>query len=365
MSTSHSVIAELEGALKSGSSEKRLETLRRVTDLFLGDADRLNETQIKVFDDVLGHLISRIELRALIELSGRLAPVDNAPTDVVRQLARHDDIAVAGPVLAQSQRLTTDDLVEIAQTKGQGHLLSISGRSSLSEPVTDVLLDRGDRNVASALATNAGARFSANGFAALAHHAESDESLTEKLGMRLDLPIKLLRELLLRATEAVRSRLLSHASPDVLARVQSVLTEASTAVTREIIAPRDFASAEASILEMQKRGKLNEAMVVELANSHRYEEVTAALAVLCTAPLDISIALMKSPRSEGLLIACKAAGLKWPTVSAILQNRFAHHSISEKDLAQAKASFLDVSAENAARTLRFWKVRNASQSAAR
>jgi uncharacterized protein (DUF2336 family) len=119
MGTQRSLIVELEEAITSGSSEKRVETLRRVTDLFLGEADRLNEAQVGLFDDVLCHLIRRIETKALVELSGHLAPVDNAPIEVIQRLARNDEIAVAGPVLAHSARLTTGDLVEIAGTKSQ------------------------------------------------------------------------------------------------------------------------------------------------------------------------------------------------------------------------------------------------------
>ena len=74
----HSIIAELEDAVKSGSSERRVDTLRQVTNLFLHDGDRLSEDQIKVFDDVLCVLISRVESRARAELSQRLAPIDYA-----------------------------------------------------------------------------------------------------------------------------------------------------------------------------------------------------------------------------------------------------------------------------------------------
>ena len=110
-----SLIAELELAVKDDLD--RIKTLRRVTDLFLNDADRLNDEQIKVFDDVLCLLIRRIESRALVELSKRLAPLDNSPLEVIRRLARAEEIEVAGPVLSQSRRLCNSDLVEIAATK--------------------------------------------------------------------------------------------------------------------------------------------------------------------------------------------------------------------------------------------------------
>ena len=102
MDIGQSLITELEDAIRSGSKEKRINSLRRITDLFVADADRLNNQQIDVFDDVLGHLINRIEGKALAELSRRLGPINNAPADVVRRLARDDNILVAEPILTQS-----------------------------------------------------------------------------------------------------------------------------------------------------------------------------------------------------------------------------------------------------------------------
>jgi uncharacterized protein (DUF2336 family) len=78
---------------------------------------------------------------------------------------RRDDehIEVAGPVLVRSARLADDDLIRIAERRSQQHLLAILGRASLGEAVTDVLVRRGDRDVAHAPAGNAGARFSEHG----------------------------------------------------------------------------------------------------------------------------------------------------------------------------------------------------------
>ena len=140
----HSIIAELEDAVRGGSSAKRVETLRQVTDLFLNDGERLSDDQVKVFDDVLCLLIARVETRAKAELSKRLAPLDYAPFEVIQHLAWDDEIAVAGDVLTHSSRLSTEALVEIASTKGQDHLLAISGRANLPEAVTDVIVDRGE-----------------------------------------------------------------------------------------------------------------------------------------------------------------------------------------------------------------------------
>jgi uncharacterized protein (DUF2336 family) len=357
-----SLIAELEEAVHNGSADRRVETLRRVTDLFLGEADRLNDEQIGVFDDVLGALIQRIETKAVAELSSRLAPIDNAPIDVIRRLARHDEITVAGPVLTQSSRLTASDLIEVAKTKSQSHLLAISGRDQIDETVTDVLLNRGNREVANRLATNSGARFSEAGFETLVKAGETDAVLAEKIGIRLDLPIRLLRELLLKATEAVRSRLISLANPEAHDAIKQVLLSISSQVTQEATAPRDFEKALQFVGSLQNDNQLNETVLLEFAKAKQYEEMVVALSLLCKSPIEIIKPLMKSAKGNGLLIPFKAAGLKWETASVILKNRIMHHSISEDDLALYKANFIALSSATAQRTLRFWIVRNTTKS---
>ena len=131
---------------------KRSEVLRRVTDLFVGEAEHFSADQTALFDSVLGQLVSHIESRAAVELSQRLAPIANAPLQTVRHLAAHDDIAVSGPILEKSERLSDDDLVAIAKTKSQAHLAKIANRARLNETVTEVLVDHGDAEVANTLA---------------------------------------------------------------------------------------------------------------------------------------------------------------------------------------------------------------------
>jgi uncharacterized protein (DUF2336 family) len=230
---STSLFDDLEAALQRSSSEKRVAMLRRITDLFLKEADRLNERQIEVFDGVLVQLIKRIEARTLVEISERLAPIANAPIDLTLNLARHSEIGVARPILANYSRLTTAELVEIAKTRSQDHLLAISVRAQIETAVTDILVDRGNQAVVHSVAGNSGAQFSENGFAALLKAAETDDKLAEKASSRLDLPLGLFRQLLLRATEAARSRMLSRTPPEFQEEMGRALSAAAKAIDRE------------------------------------------------------------------------------------------------------------------------------------
>jgi uncharacterized protein (DUF2336 family) len=354
-----SLIDELEVAVKDEGS--RVETLRRVTDLFLKDAERLNDDQIKVFDDVLCLLIRKIEGGALIELSKRLAPIDNSPIDVIRQLARAQDIEVAGPVLTQSRRLSTNDLIDIAATMSQAHLLAISGRHQLDDSITDVLLSRGDEEVVFKLATNSGARFSQTGYGILVKDAAADDRLAETVGLRFDIPPQFLRELLQRATEAVRSRILALAPPETRDEVQRVIADSAKSVGDTAVAQRDFSAAEGLVLAMEKSGKLNEGALLEFVKQRRYEEMTVALARLCSASLKMVSGLMVGLRNDALLIPCKAADLKWATVEAILRHRHANHKIPDDVIQLARGDYGRLSVATARRTLRFMQVRDAAK----
>jgi uncharacterized protein (DUF2336 family) len=253
--------------------------------------------------------------------------------------------------------VTVDDLVAIAATRSQGHLLAISGRREVEEAVTDVLVDRGNHEVKHKLAKNGGARFSETSFLTLIKSAEVDESLAEKIGLRLDLPLRLLRDLLLKATEAVRSRLLANAPPETREEIRQTLQKIADEVSHEVAAPRDFTQALQAVELMRKQETLDEAALFAFASARKYEEMVAALSVLCSASIGLVAPLMKSVRTDGLLIACKAAGLKWSTVRVIIEGRVVGHGISELKLAEARSDFLRLSQASAQRTFRFWQVR--------
>jgi uncharacterized protein (DUF2336 family) len=360
MSASPSLIPELEEVIQNGTPERRAETLKRITAFFLDGASRFNDDHVRLFDEVFSKLIAEIETKARTELSHRLAPLRNAPVDVVRSLARDDDISVAGPVLKQSRRLNDTDLVNIAETKSQAHLLAISGRSGIPEPVTDVLVRRGDQEVVRSVADNPEARISEGSFFTLVDRAEKDGVLAEKVGLRPDIPPRLFRDLLLKATEVVQQRLLASAKPETQAEIRRVLAKVSNEVGARA-APRDYSAAMRMIEALRQEGKLNEVALVDFAKQARYEETVAALASLCTVPIEVVDRLMSGDRPDPVLILCKSAGWGWPTVKAIIIARPGGHNTSNQGLDTAYANFERLSPTTAQRVMRFWQVRRTDE----
>jgi uncharacterized protein (DUF2336 family) len=364
--TNFSIADEVEAAVKAGSSDKCCETMRRVAALFSASVGQLNEQQVTLFGDVLDRLINTIELRALAEigakvalaeLSAQLAPIAQAPSPVVRRLARHDEISIAGPMLTESARLSPQDLVEIAQSKGEPHLLAISSRWWLKEIVTDALLARRFRSVSRRLMKNPGARISPAGFAIVLSQAETDPELAVETGIRVDLPAELRNQLLRKATDAVRTRLLSRAPPHLFEDIRKAISAASASAKREMSGERDFAAASHLVAMLKVEGRLDEQVLCDFARRRRYEETVITLAELSESNLDVVRPLMQSLQSDGILVPCKVASLSWQSVTLVLDCRFSTGATGPDELARLKGQYAKLTAAEARRLLRLWMVK--------
>jgi uncharacterized protein (DUF2336 family) len=351
------LIDELEAALTSGTNSRRIEMLTRITDLFVGGAARYSEEQIGVFDDVMVRLVSTIEAKARAKLAHRLAPIANAPSSVIHLLAFDDDIGVAQPVLEQSERLEDPALVANANTKSQRHLFAISQRRSLSEAVTDVLVQRGDREVVQSVVKNAGARFSDAGFRILVNRSAGDDDLATIVGMRSDIPRPHFLVLLEKASSAVRARLAAE-NPQASAAIDDVVAEVVGGIRDDARnSSPDFAAAQAAVERQNRLRRIGEAEIYQYARDRKFEETAIALSLLCDTPIDVVERALLDPGAEIVLILAKVAGLSSTTTKAILLLRAADRGMSAKDLDQALTSFNRLQPDTARRVLSFFRTR--------
>jgi uncharacterized protein (DUF2336 family) len=366
MEAQRSLISELEGAIASGSSEQRLSTLRRVTDLFLIGAEVYSDSQVDVFDDVIARLADRIETKAKAELARRLAPVPNAPRHVVRTLAYDESIEVAGPVLSQSVRITEEDLIACARNSSQDKLLAISKRAAISETISDVLVTRGDRQVVRSVAQNNGARLSKASFGKLVEKSHHDTELAVSVGSRQDISREHFQAIVAKASEAVLQRLTA-ANPAVAGEIKQVLS----GVTGRAIEPArraklDYTQARAWFDRLKRAGESIEPAVHDCARSNKLEETIVALSTLCQLPITIVEKLVVDKRTESdlILILAKASGFSWPTAKLILLMHRAAIDLPAPDMDTTQEHFERLQPGTAQRVVRFYQVRHASDNKA-
>jgi uncharacterized protein (DUF2336 family) len=132
---SASLIPGLDEFVKHGDPKRRAEAARRIAELFLLGATNFRPDHVDLFDGVLIDLVPHTELAARADLAERLSLLANAPRALIGQLAREDEILIAGPLLRRSPMIDERALIEIARTKRQGHLLAMSERPRLPKPV--------------------------------------------------------------------------------------------------------------------------------------------------------------------------------------------------------------------------------------
>jgi uncharacterized protein (DUF2336 family) len=357
---SENLLDELQATLAHGTVARRVETLRRVTDLFINGAVDFSDEQIELFDDVFQCLMHHIETSAKALLANRLAPIGSAPPVTIRTLAFDDVIEIAGPVLSRSERLDDEALIETAQSKGQAHLMAISTRRVLSGAVTDVLVLRGNDEVVQNTVNNPGAEFSEHGFTRLVERAEGDDDLATCVGLRSTIPRHLYLRLIAKASATVRARL-EAANPQQAGDVPNAV-RAATQLARA--APnRETAIAQALVKSLYDDGRLDEHQVEVFAVAGKFDEANAAIAALANVSVSIAENMMVETRAEGVMILAKVSGMSWTTVKAIINMRDDLSGLPRSDLAACKETYERLRPSTAQQVLRFHRMQQAAPAA--
>lgn len=357
MTVATSLIPGLDDIVKRGDPRRRGEIASAIAALFFQDAAKLRPELVDLFDNLLIDLVPHAELASRVDLAERFSQLDNAPPHVVGQLARENEIMVAGPVLRRSPVLDDAALVEIARLKGQGHLLAMTERPILSTQITDVLVERGDRDVVRRAAGNAGAAFSPGGYSELIKRASQDGVLTLKIGQREDLSGEHLKELLNGTLDVIRRRLSSIVNPARQVEIKRAMTAIEEAALPS--GPRrDFSAAQRTVLALHRGGHLGESALLGFAKAHKYEESVATLSAMSGVRLTILDRLIAGDRYDPILILGRLLNLGWPTVRALILMWYGPNRMpADTDLEQARANFTRLMPTTAERVVNFWRNR--------
>jgi uncharacterized protein (DUF2336 family) len=349
---SSSIMGELEAALKSESEARRNDMLARIADVFVADASRYTEEQLRLFDDIMLRLVDATGTSARAALAVKIAPIANAPSNVIHALAFDQDIEVAGPVLTESERLQEQALLASAKTKSLQHLLAISRRRDLGEALTDLLIERGDRKLNLAIARNSNARISDFGFRLLVKRATGDDELAAVIGMRCDIPRPYFLVLLENASRQVRARLAA-ANPRTPSAAERMVGEIVGANERSA----KLAATRARLERQHRLGRLTEKEIAQLANDRKLDEAAVALAIMCDMPTDVVERALIDQNSELTLIIAKVAGLSPESTRAIVALRGPERGVSSQDMDRALDSYDRLPVETAQRVLGFFRDR--------
>ena len=347
---SATLLSELE-AIEGWPTERRADTLNRIANLFSRYADNLTAQQIALFDTVIIRLIDSADTPSLARLSQQLSQVKCALPQSMRKLAFDKNESVAIPVL-KSRDLAPELLLAVVQSCGPKHRLAIASRHGVDPSVSEALIRYGDTIVHRALAGNLGARLSDGSWAQMVQFGESDQTLAEKLSRRSDLQGPLKRKIQAKVEDSKMRAL--QALPQVMRdKIENTIATTDESEKLGDSEPPDYATALAGMVELNRKGKLNDSTVNRFAVCRDYTNVVAALAFLTGSPVEVIQPLIVGDNADGLVLACKASRLNWATATMVLKHRPGLAPISAEELEKAKKTFETFSLSAAQRTMRF------------
>jgi uncharacterized protein (DUF2336 family) len=228
--------------------------------------------------------------------------------------------------------------------------------------VTDELVTRGNREVVHSVVVNNGARFSDFGFLQMIKRSEGDSILAEHIGLRQEIPRHMFQQLIAKASDDVR-RKLEQERPNLVDQIQNSVTEVTGALQSKFgPASKSYFNAKRLVTALHQYGNLNENNILEYARTHKIEEATVGLSLLCSLPVDVvERALVHN--SEMILILAKALGFTWETAMSLLFLGAKDHRISSNHLDTKREEFACLNHETSRGVLKLYQSRKTAAGA--
>lgn len=338
------------------SSDRRRTLLREVTDLFFEETPERDSAVSGRFDEVLSALAEQTALEAREELSHRFAGTELAPRGLVLKLAQ-DAIEVAAPMLTRSSVLSEDDLLSIAEKGGQDHLKAMSRREAVSERLSDTIVRRGDDETVATLISNDGARLSRETFETVSERAETSEILQAPLVRRADTPNDILADLMLTVRNHLRDQIM-----DRFDSVDPAIIDQAMAVSKARLAARmkhdkSIAEAEKFVRSMAMRKKLDGTLLASLLRQGDHVKCHVAFAEMSGVDYIAAKRALEQDSIDPLALICKSAGFDkalFVTLAVLRHNR---GEDAFRDARELGKLYDTISEDDAARAIRFWRMR--------
>jgi uncharacterized protein (DUF2336 family) len=342
------------------SSERRRDLLREITNMLVRDPSVQTLANCSAFDEIAVAVIADLKSEARSEISQMVADTTLPLGRTARQLAL-DDIAIARPVLERSAALTDKDLVDVASTQSQDHLMAVTRRSSIAEIVADALVTHGEDRVVVSLLGNSGAQIARDTYERVAVRAESNAILQAPLIRRQGVPLDLLNHLYVAVAPVLRQEILKQYENVSPAELEAALERSRKRVAKAYGGlPDDLEAARLELRKLERAGDIQPPLLVRLMREGAQSRTLflLAFAQLTEAEYPLVRRLVDTRDIDAMALLCRAAGFEralFVTLSLLVANDEGRANLEEFGRLYER-----VPVATAQRAVRFWKVRAAA-----
>jgi len=312
---------ELLDLARDKSVDGRTRLVQIVGDLFFEDSDILTERERALMTEILRKLIFDVEMSVRKALADRLAVELDAPSELVTILA-NDEIEVAHQILLKSEVLQDIELIEVVQHRTMEHQLAIAMRKTVSEAVSDALVETGNTKVITTLVKNTNASISNSTMEHLVDKSRTTEALQEPLLNRPDISSHLAKRMYWWVSAALRKHIVEHFKVD-----PAELDETIESTIKDLLGEENGGEGEIDTRSVQHAQKLSQKLrstnaitpqlllqTLRKGEIRLFESMFAQLTGLRD---KLVRRFIFEPGGEGLAIACKAMGMAKPDFGSI------------------------------------------------
>ena len=305
--------ADVQRLLEDPSADNRMDAAHKIAAGY--DDGSLTNDERRIAEDIFKVMVRDVETRVREALSGNLKSCPFLPRDVARSLAEDVD-SVALPVLQFSTVLTDDDLVEIVRDQGSAKLKAVAKRETVSETVSDALVDHGDADVVMTLVANEGAKIAEPSMQKVIEKHGDNIEVTDTMAGRTKLPVNIAERLVSLVSDTMRDHIVArHELPAEV--ISDLIVQAREKATLGLLSG-DSSSADVRelVTQLYANGRLTPSIVLRAVCLGDMRFFEAAVAVLAKMPLIKARVQIHDAGNNGLGDILRQAKLPKPLLPA-------------------------------------------------
>ncbi|MFQ5972212.1 MAG: DUF2336 domain-containing protein [Alphaproteobacteria bacterium] len=290
------------------STESRNALAATIGDYFASHNATLTDRELALMTDILRRLIHDVEMSVRKHLAEQLARNLDAPRELIVTLA-NDEIDVALPILVESEVLRDEELIDIIRHRTLEHQLAIAMRRTLSEVVSDVLVETGNESVVVRLLENQNADISDKTMAYLVDQSKRVDSYQNPLVHRHDLSPELAERMYGWVSAALREHILENFDLDPGRLDSSIEESAKTALQEHEKNGVDPPAASILADKLLESDHIDGKLMVEMLRQGELALFEALLGKVLQVEPALMQRLIYHPGGQGLAIACRAVDI--------------------------------------------------------
>ncbi|NQW01205.1 MAG: DUF2336 domain-containing protein [Rhodospirillales bacterium] len=340
------------------SAASRSELAATVTDLFSGDGDQLTDRERALMFEILHRIVKDAEMEVRKVISSRLADRTDAPNELLALLG-NDDIEVAYPILTESTVLRDQSLIEIVRNRTLEHQMAVAIRHSVSEDVTDALIETGDERVIKTLLQNENANISNATMEFLVEQSQRVDSFQEPILLRKELQPEMAKRMYMWVSAALRKYIIANSGIS-LSDIDDLIEDAVI----ETVGDRrgeeaNITKSERLADELSKDGKISPDLMIRALQDGEVKLFVNLMSKGTHLREELVMRFVLEPGGEGLAVACKALNLsdyEYQRVYTYCRKaRPNKESETEKSVETAIRFFRNVNKESAYEVVKRWR----------